>query len=113
MDVKEIVMEPKRINKLLDLRQEEKYLQQMYLTPTVFKKYSQQDQDRVREKVTQLPSDELVIIYLTFWEGLCEYEIAKAICSTANKVIKIKSKALLHLKEMIELDTQKKEQLIA
>jgi DNA-directed RNA polymerase specialized sigma24 family protein len=113
MDVKEIVMEPKRINKLLDAREENKYLQQMYVTPAAFKRYSQQDQDRVREKVTQLPSDELVIIYLTFWEGLCEYEIAKSIRSTANKVSQIKSRALLHLKEMIELDKQKKEQLIA
>lgn len=113
MNNKEITMETRRIIKISDKRQEQEYLRKMNFVPTAFKKYSKEEQDQVREKVTQLPSDELVVIYLSFWENLCEYEIAKEICSTASKVIDIKTIALLHLREMIEQDQRKKELRIA
>lgn len=104
MDVREITMEPKKLERVSDMKQTQEYLKKMSFMPSVFKKYSKEDQNKVRESVTQLPSDELVVIYLTFWENLCEYEIAKAICSTSSKVLKIKSSALIHLKEMMEAD---------
>ncbi len=113
MDVTLITMEPKRINKISDKKQEQEYLRKMNSIPAVFKKYSKEQQEQVRQKVTQLPSDQLVVIYLTFWEDLCEYEIAKSICSTASKVLKIKSAALLNLREMIEGDKNHKELCIA
>jgi DNA-directed RNA polymerase specialized sigma24 family protein len=110
--VKEITMEPRRLEKLSDMRQEKKYLEKMNTVPTAFKKYSVEEQDLVREKVTQLPSEELVVIYLSFWENLCEYEIAKSICSTAARVLKVKQSALIHLRELMETD-QKQELCIA
>lgn len=113
MDAREITMETKRIIKISDQRQEQEYLKKMNFVPTAFKKYSKREQDQVREKVTQLPSDELVVIYLSFWENFCEYEIAKSICSTAARVLRIKQSALIHLREMIESDQQSKELKIA
>ena len=113
MDARQITMETKRIIKISDKRQEQEYLRKMNFVPTAFKKYSKREQDQVREKVTQLPSDELVVIYLSFWENFCEYEIARAIGSTVSKVTKIKTKALLNLREMIESDQQNKELRIA
>jgi hypothetical protein len=66
MDAKEITMEPRRLERLSDIRQEKKYLEKLNVIPTAFKKYSTEEQNLVREKVTQLPSDELVVIYLSF-----------------------------------------------
>lgn len=113
MDAREITMETKKIIKISDKQQEQEYLRRMNFIPSAFKRYSDEEQDQVREKVAQLPSEELVVIYLSFWENLCEHEIAKEICSTVGKVINIKTTALLRLREMIESDQQNKELRIA
>ena len=113
MDIEITLMAPKDLEKASDHNQAQEYLRKMHYVPTVFKKYSLKEQTQVREKVTQLPSDELVVIYLTFWENLCEHEIAKAICSTASRVLKIKKSALISLKEMIETNEDAKELCVA
>lgn len=101
MDVKEITWTPERMKKHLDAKEAQRYLSKINSKMIKQPKYPHQMQNLVREKVTELPSEQLVVIYLTFWENLCEYEIAKEIRTTASKVINIKEKALLRLKELM------------
>lgn len=101
MDVKEITWAPERMRKHLDAKEAQRYLSKINSKMIKQTKYPPQMQHLVREKVTELPSEQLVVIYLTFWENLCEYEIAKEIRTTVSKVINIKERALLRLKELM------------
>ena len=113
MATKEIVLEPKHLERISDMKQGQEFISKIYAKPLIFKSYSTEDQNLIREKVTQLPSEELVVIYLSFWENLCPYEIAKSLCSTVNRVIKVKTSALLKLKVMMNVDEYDEELSIA
>jgi DNA-directed RNA polymerase specialized sigma24 family protein len=52
----------------------------------------------VRKKVSYLPTGELAVVYLKFWEGYCEYEISKILSMSKSTVIKNLSSALERLK---------------
>lgn len=107
MDVKEITWTPERMKKHLDAKEAQKYLNKINNKNIKRSKYPLEMQTLVREKVTELPSEQLVVIYLTFWENLCEYEIAKEIRTTVSKVINIKKNALLRLKELMAEESQR------
>ena len=71
------------------------------------KKLSPEQSEYVRECVAGLPSGELAVVYLKFWEGLCEYEISKGLNLSIIVVEKLLSSALNRLKcEFINLETQ-------
>lgn len=71
------------------------------------KKLSPEQSEYVRECVASLPSGELAVVYLKFWEGLCEYEISKGLNLSIVAVEKLLSSALNRLKcEFINLEAQ-------
>jgi hypothetical protein len=113
MSIKEIVTDPEILERISDMQQEQEIINQIYAKPLIFKSYSKIEQSLVREKVLKLPSEELVIIYLSFWENLCPYEIAKSLCSTVNRVIKVKVSALSKLKVMMNVNEKHEELSIA
>lgn len=94
MNVKELTWSPERMTKHLDKKEEQKYLREITGKEIKTSMYPAELQDLVREKVTELPSEQLVVIYLSFWEGLCDYEIAKEIRMNISNVLKIKNAAL-------------------
>jgi DNA-directed RNA polymerase specialized sigma subunit len=104
MDAKEITWTQDRMRKHLDAKEAQRYLSKINSKNFKQPRYPDEMQNLIREKVTELPSEQLVVIYLTFWENLCEYEIAKEIKTTVSKVINIKEKALLRLKELMAED---------
>lgn len=107
MNVKELTWAPARMTKHLDKKEEENYLKEITTKEIKASKYPTELQDLVREKVTELPSEQLVVIYLSFWEGLCDYEIAKEIRMNISSVLKIKNTALEALRHLIQVETTK------
>jgi DNA-directed RNA polymerase specialized sigma24 family protein len=69
------------------------------LSPKDLKEYGEKQKDFVRERVTLLPTGELAVIYLKFWEELDESEISRTLAMHVLKVRKLLSLALLRLKE--------------
>lgn len=112
MNVKEITWAPERMKKHLDKKEGKRFLRRMTNKEMKTSKYPMELQELVREKVTQLPSEQLVVIYLSFWEGLCEYEIAKEIRMSISNVLEIKNIALENLRHLL-LKESKKEPAIA
>ena len=105
MNVKELTWVPERMTKHLDKKVEQKYLREITTKEIKASKYPTELQDLVREKVTELPSEQLVVIYLSFWEGLCDYEIAKEIRMNLSTVLKIKNAALEALRGLMLAET--------
>jgi len=52
----------------------------------------------IRKRVALLPSGELAVIYLKFWEGLCADEISKTLSLSVGSVNKLLEAALLRLR---------------
>lgn len=75
--------------------------------PMDLKKLSSEQSEYVRERVANLPTGELAVVYLKFWEGLCEYEISKGLNLSVIAVENLLSSALNRLKgEFINLKVQ-------
>lgn len=102
MATKTISISPRRQEKLLDNEQVQSYLREMSYKASDYLCFSDKDQKKVHELVKQLPQLEMVIIYLTYWKGLYDFEIARIVKKRANTVAKIRSDVLLKLKEQME-----------
>lgn len=99
---REIIMSPTRLTKTADRNANAQYLTRMTpLKMKQVKKLNAEQAQFVRDQVAALPTGELAVIYLRFWEGLCEYEISKTLCLSVAVVRRLISSALERLKEKI------------
>lgn len=97
----EVVWPAHKIQKRMDQQVQSDYLKESTKSEEIaFSKLKLNDfeSEIVREKVANLPTGELAVIYLKFWEGLCEYEISKALCISSVAVKKMLSSALDRLR---------------
>lgn len=97
----EVIWPAHKIQKSMDQQVQSDYLKEISKSEEVtFSKLKLNDlvSEIVREKVANLPTGELAVIYLKFWEGLCEYEISKALCISTVAVKKMLSSALERLR---------------
>jgi DNA-directed RNA polymerase specialized sigma24 family protein len=97
----EVIWPAHKIQKRMDQQVQSDYLKESSKNEEVtFSKLKLNDLESeiVREKVANLPTGELAVIYLKFWEGLCEYEISKALCISTGAVKKMLSSALERLR---------------
>lgn len=100
-NTKEVIWPNHRIQKYMDHQIQNEYLRDEESIDESPRQKSYRpnfDSEIVRQKVASLPTGELAVVYLTFWEGLCEYEISKALCISTIAVKKILSSALERLK---------------
>lgn len=97
---KELIWAPRRIQKHMDNSLSDSYLREKTKSkPQGFKGLSNNKKKIIREQVANLPTGELAVVYLKFWEGLCEYEIAKSLHLSIGAVCNLLSSALERLKE--------------
>jgi DNA-directed RNA polymerase specialized sigma24 family protein len=70
-----------------------------------FEKLTDDQAAIIRKRVSLLPSGELAVVYLRFWEGLCADEISKTLCLSVGSVNKLLQAALLRLRNnLLELE---------
>jgi len=92
----EIVMDPRRIEKIIDKRVFQEFLKENSSGES--KKshsfFSTIQQEFIREKVNDLPTIELMIVHLLFWKNLKIEEISKKLGLSVENVTTLKDSAL-------------------
>ena len=86
-------MSPSRLQKEIDRNVYEEFIRE-----EKSKMYSQKQLKMIKKKVCDLPSPELAVVYLRFWEGLSEEAIAKKLELAIQAVKFYLKSALMRLK---------------
>lgn len=100
----EEIWSPEKIKQLLDQRQEEEFVKNNLNVNS--RRFSDREIKIIRKKVCDLPSGELVVIYLRFWEGIGIREISKKLCLPKVLVLQYLEKALIRLKSDFAFPTE-------
>mgnify|MGYP001584442269 CR=1 FL=1 len=89
-------MSPYRLQKEMD-----RNVYEDFMRPEKTTKQSQKRLRLLKQKVCDLPSQELAVVYLKFWEGLSDEAIAKKLALATIAVRFYLNQGLLRLKTLI------------